>query len=140
MASTKEMQARAKARNKDTVKGKLSAQDIRYLCEINSNHLSMMFEQEVKNILDLPVVDGKIVVDRPAYNDQVTISEQERDICVQLIAYSTLNQMAAQVMHQSGNLFKLYILGFTDQQINHSQENYGKLLHKASGQVHRILD
>lgn len=123
-----------------SIKGQLSQDDIHYLNSMNANLLSRMFETEVTNICDLPVVNGKVYVDRPAYDDTIMITESERKMAAEAIAYSTLNQAAAQLKQSTGNLIKLYVVGFTDVQIENSGANYHMVMNKVTPNVYRILD
>jgi hypothetical protein len=128
------------AKSNKSVKGQLSQDDIHMLCGWNSNMLSQMFDTEVSNICDLPVTNGSIKVERPAYRDVITITEAERDMVVKAIAYSTLNQAATEVYLKTGNLIKLYVMGFSDAQIQNSDANYHAILNKFTPNAYRIID
>lgn len=123
-----------------SLKGQLSQDDIHTLNDWNANLLSRMFDTEVANVCSLPVVDGKVTVKRPAYNDEVVITEAEREVVAKAIAYSTLNQAAFQVKTKRGDLAPLYAMGFSDAQIENSGANYSAITKSASTKVFRILN
>jgi len=128
------------AKANKSVKGQLSQDDIHMLCDWNSNMLSQMFDTEVSNICDLPVINGSIKVERPAQGDVITITEAERDMVVKAIAYSTLNQAAFEVKRKTGNLIRLYVMGFSDTQIENSGANYHAILNKITPNAYRIIN
>jgi hypothetical protein len=98
-----------------------------------------MFEEEVANILTLPVVNGKVSVYIPASRRTVMITEQQRNDVAAAIAYSTLNQLACQYRHSDGNLVRVFALGFSDEQVKHSGNNYYAIASKATPDMYSIL-
>ena len=122
------------------VAGQLTADDIFYLNDINSNTLSQMFGEDVENILSLPVINGSVYVYIPASRRTVKISEQERNDVAAAIAYSTLNQIAVQYQTSDGNLIRVYALGFSNEQIANSGDNYGAIVTKCTPNMYSILN
>lgn len=124
----------------NTTVGQLSVDDIHYLNSINSDMLSAMFGTDVANIASLPVVAGRVSVFIPASNRTVSITESQRDDVAAAIAYSTLNQMAAECMHRDGSLIRLFSQGFSNDQVQASGNNYHSVLRRATPDMYSILN
>lgn len=119
---------------KTRIKGDLSTDDITMLNDINARHLSQMFEEKVPSICDTPLVDGSYRCFRPAYSDYITLTPKEFTNAIRCVAFSTLNLYA----HQ--HRMSAYSLGFSDEQIDNSADNYGREKRNASTNVYRLLD
>ena len=117
-----------------TIKGDISNADVILLNKINANSLSQYFEEEVPSISSSKKINNMYHCYRPAYNDYIDLNEKEFIIALRCVAFSTLNMIAFQ------NKMSAYALGFTDEKIENSAENYSKEKRVASGNVHRLLD
>lgn len=125
---------------KTAIKGALTNDDIYFLNNISSDMLSQMFDQTVPNIMTLPVVAGRVSVFIPASNRTVSISKTERDDVAAAIAYSTLNQLACDYMQRDGSLIRLFALGFTNDQVTASGDNYHSILRRVTPNMYSILN
>ena len=132
--------AKSTKQRKVTIKGRLTADDIYHLNSISADMLSDMFEEPVDNIVNLPAHNGKVAVHIPASRRTVVITTEQRDQVALAIAYSTLNNMAAQYQMRFGNLIRLYALGFSDQQIQNSGANYHAILSRCTADMYSILN
>lgn len=120
-------------------KGQLDDSEMHYLNIIHADLLGNLFEKKVTPFTAYPK-NSTVPVYRPAYNDFISISSNELQMCVQAVAYSTLSQMAHEYIKRDGNWNSLYLLGFNDAKIKYSGENYRKTLESASSNVFRVLD
>ena len=93
-----------------------------------------MFEQKVPSVASVDMVDGRYRCFRPAYNDYISLTEKDHRVAIRCIAFSTLNLIAAQ------NAVQAFMLGFSNDQVEHSADNYSKEKRNASMDVYSLLD